>query len=359
MTGKVEVLEEAGADRATPRRGGGWFPMAVAFIVGLVAGAVFFGPVVAPTVEPTGVGSPTPLAPGEEAGPVGLARAVADFPDALVGIVSTQQSGPEYLLWPLARGPSTRGLPFGTNTRAAIDPSGVWIAALVDLPDGAGALLSVGRSTGVNPVVSGVDSFAWHETAVGSIGFLRSHEGRWGLWQAAAFPSPQLVADLGETHPGSLVAYGSWGWVFQSGPEVVVVADGVEQRHRGQFLDAHDRDLLIAVSGGVMILDDRGARILEHAPVSAGRISPDGTRAALLGDSGLSVVHLAEPSVLVAVERSVPADVVAWSSNSRFVMVPAAPRGVRIIDSATGSSAVHLSSHTFLDLGVIPLSGGS
>ena len=110
MTGKVEVLEEAGSDGAIPRRGAGWVPMAVAFVVGLVAGAVFFGPVVAPTVEPGGTDSSTPVAPGEESGPVGLARAVPEFPDALVGITTTQQSGPEYLLWPLARGPSTRGL---------------------------------------------------------------------------------------------------------------------------------------------------------------------------------------------------------------------------------------------------------
>src|SRR5690606_7831706 len=106
------------------------------------------------------------------------------FRRRLVAVVR-QNPGIDYLIWPVARGPALRAIPANDGNAVTIDPTGVWVATLTDVPGAPGGLLSLGRSTGIRPVTSGVDSYVWHDTASGIIGFLRHEEGSWGLYEAS------------------------------------------------------------------------------------------------------------------------------------------------------------------------------
>ncbi len=352
MSGGVEVLEEAGVDQPTPN--GSRRPWAVplaAFAVGVLAGAVFFGPVVAPTEDTVSPDPATPLAPGEEDGAGGVGRVVPGMEQALVAVV-TSPDGVEYLLWPLARSPSTLGLPASDAQTVTIDPSGLWLAMLTPLPDAEGNLFSSGRPTAVRPVVTGVDSYAWHDSALGRMALLRQVDGSWGIYEAAAFPDPEIRIELGPDHPGTLVGFGAWGWAMQGPASFDVV--GTERRsYQGRFLDSSPDGFLVSEAGDVVFVVGGNRLGLTTGEATAARFSPDGTRAAVLEADGVTIVTIDAVS-----EKHYPMDPGAeqldWAGD-RFVVVPRSSRGIWILDTETGETSAHLTDYDVSWAGVITL----
>lgn len=363
MAGGVEVLEEAGVDRPAPgeaRRP--WMVPVTAFVVGVFAGAVFFGPVATPSPAEVTLPDDTPaapLAPGEEEGAIGVARAVPGFGDALVAIVQSQP-GLEYLLWPTARGPNTRGIPVTAIDEVAVDQSGAWVASLSSVPDAVGGVLSLGRSTGMAPVVSGVDSFAWHDSAPGRIGFLRQTEGSWGLYEASAYPVPELAVDLGPVRPGPVLAYGDWGWVVDSGGGFEVVTDVGRTAYEGAFLDSRRGEFLILRQGSLVIDGGRtGPEVLSAAPdLVDASISPDGSRVAILESGMITVFDRQEGAPVLRHPVSRQANELYWAGEG-FLAVPGSPRGLTLIDLEGNSATTVLGGYTVHWAGIIPLSGRS
>ncbi len=361
MAGSVQVIEEAEVERPRSARANRpWLPLLAAFVVGVMAGAVFFGPVVSQPTESTVDDTPgTPLAPGEEEGAVGLARTVSGFEDALVAIVESP-AGFEYLLWPLARGPNTRGIPVTASDGFDIDLSGAWIASLSDLPDVEGGVLSLGRSTAISPVVSGVDSFAWHDTAPGRIGFLRFDEGSWGLYEASAYPIPKLQVDLGPDYPGPMLAFGDWGWaVGGAGGFEVITADGVTP-YRGQFLDSRDGEFLVLREGSLILEGGRiGSLVLSAAPdLVDASISPDGSKVAMLAAGMITVFDRQEGAPVLRHPAPTLSSELYWAGPG-FVAVPGSPRGLTLIDLEDNAATTVLEGYAVHWAGIIPLSGGS
>lgn len=371
MIREIQVVEDAIVDGpGLSRRSTPWVRMLVAFAVGLGSGAVFFGPVVNTTLDTAAANPDTPMVLGDPIGPVGLATALPGFPDAIVAIIETPDRSIEHLLWPQARGPSTRQLPVTPGSTLELEVSGIWVALTQVVPDGEGSLLSMGRPTGVNPVASGVGAMAWHDSAQGTVGFTRLHEGIWGLWKATSFPIPDLVTDLGRAHqPAGQLAFGAWGWAISStepGHVAVLDPDGTPKTTvEGLVLGSGSRGLLVLTDTGVVLVEANGAlQVLElpagsSGTVVAGAISPDGTRAALLTSVGIAVVGLDDPSRgdwKVAEGGKAP---VAWSSDSGFVLFPAAPMGVLVLDTETGAVELVLDDVAVHSVGVIGLSGSS
>lgn len=362
MPDSVQVLEEAQIERPRPMRDRrAWASVVVTFAVGVAFGAVFFGPVVDPGTDPDDAADDGPVAPGEEVGPVGLARAIPGMPDAVVAIVASQDAGIEYLLWPLARGPSTRSLPAGPGASVSIDPSGGWVAVLTPVPDSEGGLLSTGRSTAVRPVASGVDSYAWNDSAPGNIGFLRFHEGSWGLWRASAYPVPGLEVDLGGEYPGELVAFGDWGWALQRpGSFRVVSPNGSSRDYEGRLLDVAESAFLSLVSGDVMLYDALGGAdlVADQTPgVMAAAFSPDRSQVAILYPGAVTVVSVDGSAPPIGHRLPPQTGSIVWSSDAGFILASLSPRGLRVIDVRTGQTWLHLTDYTVIGVGVVPLSG--
>lgn len=360
MPGKVQVVEVAEATGPRSHRDSrAWLVATLTFAVGLLAGSVFFGSAVTPTPSSVPGVTPTPPPiPVDETEPSGLADVVPGFADALVAVVRGQ-AGVDYLLWPIAKGPTRHAIPVAQGDAATIDPSGIWIATLTDVPDSVGEMLALGRFTGIRPVLSGVDSYAWHDSAVGMIGFLRHQDGAWGLYDASAFPVPRLRLELGEDHPGTLVAYGDWGWALQRSGRIDVVSEAETVTIAGTLLDTQAGDFLVHDSGSVSLIGASGADIvLDQAEVSAGAFSPDGSKLAILDSSGVTILGR-DGSLVSSRQPLFPrTQQLSWAGE-RFVLIPASPRGVRILDLETGAMTTHLTEFTVHWVGVIPLSAGS
>lgn len=367
MTGETQVVEDATVDQereptsSPPRL---W--VVLAFVVGLAFGAVFFGPTVNPAPDPVQPDANTPLAPGLPIGAVGVATAIPEFPDAVVAITQNG-SAAEYLLWPQARGPSGITLPVEAERPIRIDVSGVWVAMTQLVPDATGDILSVGRAAGLSATVSGVGSIAWHDSAHGTLGFTRFLDGRWGLWRTQAFFNPHLVADLGSGGDALLHAWGDWGWAIGRGGEGVDVMapDGSTSRSFDGLLGSGPSAAVVESGRTVMLVPAAGPPVplelpegLSGSPVTAA-VSPDGARVAVLTPRQAVVVGRDGTPVRLWDDLRAPRGPLAWSSDSRFLLVPLTPRGVAALDIETGSATTVLDDFAVRWLGVIPLSGPS
>ncbi|HEX6947692.1 MAG TPA: hypothetical protein VF246_10120 [Acidimicrobiia bacterium] len=360
MAGGVQLIDEAeeslARERVSDRR---WLVVLGAFLVGGFTGAILFGSAVLPTAPSmTEATLPPPSASTLQDDAPGLGEVVEGFDDALVAVVGST-TGIDYLLWPIARGPTLRAIPTVQGEAATIDPTGVWIATLTPVPGSAGDLLSLGRSTSIRPVVTDVDSYVWHDTTPGLLAFLRFDERSWSIWEASAFPVPTKRVDLGPEYPGSLVAYGSWGWALQRAGEFEVVSaaqrgpdgSGV-MTYPGTLLDTRDDVFLAYDSGRVQVIRN-GLPLMhvERPVVSAGALSPDGSKAALIESGGVSVLEFASGEV-VFFPLSPQSTQLAWADN-RFVVVPSSPRGVRILDLERGEMTLQLTQYTVYWAGTI------
>ena len=366
MGGDVRVIEDGIERDHRDARPGVWLWLLVGFVVGLGSGVVFLSPTANPSPPTTtGPQQTAPPPPNRPADPVGISQVVAGFPDALVAIVETESRSLEYHLWPVEGGIVIRSLPAGITDNVSLDAFGTSLAVAAGIPGEEEALLSMGKSTGITPMAFGVRSFRWHDSSGGYLSYTGVEGGSWGLWTITALRVPELVASDSTVEPGILAAWGDWGWAVYH-PETVsfdlltesgelrTSVEGVpfDSHQSGWLLVLSDRVTLVSAGGGIRALtvppDAAGAP-------SAGSISPDAAKVALLGSEGLVIAEVDGGAEPVRLEVEWRAADLAWSSDSRFVLIPGF-RGVTVVDTETSSVQTVMRNEIVQGVGVIPLS---
>jgi hypothetical protein len=365
MTGGGVQMMEDGVDRdQRPVVPGTWRWLLVGFVVGLGAGVVFFSPPVNPS--PTVTTTPQRLTPGQpdlSADLIGISQVVPGFPDALVAIVETETRSLEYHLWPVKGGLVVRSLPAGTSDIAEIDQFGTWVAVSAGVAGEGSRLLSIGKPTGVSPVVSGIDSFQWHDSSSGYLSYTSVNDGIWHLWSVGGTRVPALVATDSSRLTGVLATWGDWGWavyhpesgsfdLFNESGELRTTVVGVPlASHRSGWLLVVGEQLSMVSAGGGISAVPVPADVA--GVPSAGSISPDGRQVALLGSDGLVVAEVegGEPLHFDLDWRKAE---ISWTSDSRFVLIPGF-RGVTVVDVENSTVQTVLPNAIVHDVGVIPL----
>lgn len=369
MTEQVRVVDGDVPERpaAGPPRSN-WLLFALGFAVGLGVAVVF--------LTSTGVTTPTattadvvgvPITPPEDTDPdiPGIGEVVDGFPDAMVAMLETEGRSLTHLLWPIGGPPVERPLPAGGIGMARFDSSGRWLAATMFVPDQEGSLLSVGIASSFAPLVSGVTSFAWHDSESGELAYTQVSGGEGSLWVVHSDRRPSQV--VGGLDPMARVsAWGEWGFVvgdpaanqmilYNIGGEYRAVLDGAAYgSHPSGWIIAFDHELmLVSAGGGVSRL---GTEIDVVGAVMNAEFSPDRSLVAVRGDRGLLVVDAGDGSVLRS--ATVPGDNadLTWSSDSRFVAFPHF-RGVVVVDAASEAMVTVLGNRSVEAVGVIPLTG--
>ncbi|MGH3650500.1 MAG: hypothetical protein ACRDU9_07285 [Acidimicrobiia bacterium] len=361
---RESMVIEDGVDgsRSVSKPKSGWILAAVGFAFGLGVGVV----VTYPAAVPTPVGAVVEPAIDEEVTPpedlsnIGISGSVPGFPDALVGVGDAVGSGLDHLLWPL-RGPLVvRTMTGGSDVR--FDATGQFLAMSEQVPALDGLLLSMGRFNGIRPVISGVTSFAWHDSESAELSFTTETDGEWKLFRVSANFTPKSITTEA-INGGSVAAWGDWGYAIQTEDEMVVLltSDGrlkdvepgvaLASHHTGWVLVDDDGLKLLSAGGGVRGL---GAPAVPVRRVLTATFAPDGQKVALGGTAGVAVLDTTGVSdVSMVSNQSSPW--VAWSSDSRFVIAPA-PSGVLIHDLDSGETSRVLIGHTVVAADVLPVS---
>lgn len=342
MVPDAMVVEDGVEEKVPPRRSRSqWMIAAVSLAFGFAMGTL-----VTTGVEQTEEeAQPTDTVPVvEEVSPesAGVSAAIEDFPDAMVGVGGGSGAGLEVWHWPSDGPLATRGMTDGANVR--FDATGQFVALTEAIPDLPGSMLSMGRFNAIRAVQSGVTSFAWHDSRSGEMAYTTEQDGSWQLYQASRTLIPELVIE-DRFRGGSVVGWGDWGYAIQT------VDDGVALvNENGEFKDfeegvafaSHelgwifmtDGDLkLVSAGGGVERLMPLGD---ELDPPSAASFSPDRSHVAVAGRTGVAVLDI-DDRELRELSPRFPAEWVAWSSDSRFVMVPA-QSGIYVHDLESGTA---------------------
>lgn len=344
--------------------------MVIGFTAGLATGVILtstadFG---AEAVSPDQVLAPSTTelvdGGGAESTSRGIWELVDGFPDALVVLMETEGHSLTHLLWPVARPPVERPVPAGSFGTARFDFSGRWLASTTAVPGDVGSTLSMGILSSFTPLVSGVTSFAWHDSEPGDLAYIRVSGEEGSLWTARPDRTSSLVVD-GLDPSVTLSSWGDWGFALQDPVERRVVlftpdgelrsfVDGVAYgSHPSGWIVVSDGELvLVSAGGGVSRL---GTDLDAVGAVLNAEFSPDRSLIAVRGDEGLVVVDADDGSRLRNVELPASNPDLAWSSDSRFVLAPHF-RGVLVVDSHTASMSTVLGGRSVAAVGVIPLS---
>ena len=367
MASDVRVVED-GLDQRPPvrRSTSAWVWLTTGIAVGLLFGVVLFTPSTADVDELPAAATAPPIASIEEpANPQGIADAIPGFPDALVVVTSDDGQSLSHILWPVERDKVTRSLPGGDSGKVSFDVSGTWIATATHVPDAEGFVLSMGRATFLVPLASNITSFSWHDEESAFLSYTQIVDRQWLLWVVGPDRNPDLIA-RGLDDRGDVAAWGEWGWALQTQSGVVTLLTSTgefKEAHDGIALDSHptlgividdDGLMLISTSGVVSVLD---ASVDSIGGAGAAEVSPDGTKLAVVGGSGLEVLPVdGEGEVIHAPFTTGPFQV-TWSSDSRFVIVPWVG-GIIVVDTVeTGRRYEDLTSQRVRAVAVIPLSG--
>lgn len=293
----------------------------------------------------------------------GIGEVIPGFPDTLVTVSQSGSSALTHVIWPVAGPEVTRPLPVGGFAPVKFDQSGEWLAMATDVPDSDGLLLSVGIPSRVTPLVSNVTSFSWHDSRQADLSYMQLVDGALSLWVVHANRVPELAVQ-GLPEHGQVAAWGDWGWavqdpvgasvlLFDSSGELIDVRDGVA-------FDSAPNGSVVIVDEGVSLVNVDGTEQTIDSPrdpvgtVVAAGLSPDGLQVAVLGTDAVEVAPLFGDGEVIHLGASFGVPQIVWSSDSRFVVVPAA-RGVMIIDTQAGLPQVVQTRETIRALGVIPL----
>lgn len=288
----------------------------------------------------------------------GVSEVIPGFPDSIVAVGGGVGAGFEVWHWPSDGPPATRGMTDGEDVR--FDVTGQFVAVAEPIPGLRGFLLSMGRFNSIRAVRSGVTSFAWHDSRSGEVAYTTEDEGRWQLYHAARTLVPQTVLD-GRFETGAVVAWGEWGYAIQIEEDQLALVNGegdVKDFESGKGYSSHesgwvfmtDDDLKIVSAGGgvrrFMPLPE------ELEPISAATFSPDASMVAMAGPLGVVVLDL-DSEELTELSPAFPADWVAWSSDSRFVLAPA-QSGVYVHDLDSGQTHQVLAGRSVAAASVFP-----
>lgn len=360
MAEQVRVVDVETAERppsATPRSGWALFVLGVA--VGIGAAIVFVTPTgPSPTATTTSAEIAPPITSEEpQAQAPGVAEVVEGFPDALVAVSRSSGSSLNHLLWPHAGALNVN--PMAGGDEVLFDSSGRYVVLASDVPGGAGAVLSLGRHHQIRSVAAGVTGYAWHDSEPGVLAFTAVSEGIWRLSTVASSFEPVVVMES-DTERGRIVAWGDWGWAIQSDSEVTLLTTGGELKDTepGTALASHHTGWLLVHADGPKLVSAGGGVIALETDLAVGRpraaaFSPNASKLAVAGPRGVSIVYLDTETVETV---DIPADAVAWSSDSRFLLA-ASGAGVIVFDDVMNSIEAVLRQHSVLTVSVVPLTG--
>jgi hypothetical protein len=356
MSDRLQVIEDGAAPAPEPESTRpSWVLVLVGFVVGLGLGILVVQPspdedLEAPAVTTTTVAEVT-TSPEDPLEGQGVSDVIAGFPDAIVGVARTSGSALEHVLWPVSGEPIVRAMAGGNDV--ALDVRSQFIALSEEVPGPDGNLLSLGRFNTIRPLTTGVSSYAWHDSTIGSLAYTSAEDGGTVLFTVRADLQSVSVVDLLEPDV-SLVGWGEWGWALQQGSDQVVLLnpDGeFKDSEAGVALATHSSGWIFAVEGDVekLISSGGGVRLLDAEL----EISPDASKVAVAGTFGIAVIDLDNGGVRNL--AAFPAPSLSWSSDSRFVIAPSAS-GIVVFDlDGSDPGYVALREHWFLAAGVTPL----
>jgi hypothetical protein len=363
------VIEDARESEPIPtsRPHIGW--LAAGLLIGaaltvLALGIDTSGPPVETTIEglsPQVVGS-------------GIGDQIVGFPDSLVAARRSDGQALELVTWPVAGVSYARDIPVGTVSppqALAFDVSGRRIATLLPVNGRSDGVLYAGPPDSASIMHPDATGFAWHDSRPSALAFSTSTDGALTVWKSFGnLADSVLVAQLADVS-GRIAAWGDWGYALQdTANNAILLLDPDGQRVdaplAGRILDSHPSGR-IAVDLDGLVIYDVVARTMSSYEVEgdilAGRLSPDGLHAAVLTADQVTVV-LVDPtarngslgSASYPTTHGFPE--LAWSSNSRFVMLPGY-RGITIIDTNGGGTSESMSGDTFISVGIVPFGEGT
>ena len=366
MSDRLQVIEDgaASAPRPEPSRPS-WLLVLVGFVVGLGLGIVVVQPDPDPDLE---VAAATSTTVAEEATSTtveeglegqGVSDVIPGFPDAIVAVARTSGSALEHVLWPVSGEPIARAMTGGNDV--VLDVRSQFIAMSEEVPGRAGELLSLGRFNTIRALTTGVSSYAWHDSTIGSLSYTAEDDGVTALYTVRA--DLQSVSVVDSLEPGAtLVGWGDWGWALQreSGEIALLNPDGeFKDSETGTALATHSSGWIFVVDGEdeKLVSSGGGVRRLDaDLDVGTPRVasfSPDASRLAVAGTFGIEVLDLDTAQIVTLADF--PAPSLAWSTDSRFVVAPTAS-GIVVFDLDRPTQGyVALRQYWFLSAGVAPL----
>lgn len=366
MSDRVNVVEDGltttRPGRPTRPSRPSWIQGAVGFALGLGLGVLVVSPggdlpEDAPVPTTVAVAEPTVTSTLPIEREPGLAEVVDGFPDALVAIARTTSTSLDHVLWPHRGEVRVRSMTGGEHI--VLDVGSQFIAFSDRVPGLSGSLLSMGRFNSIQPVASHVTSYTWHDSEPARLAYTQDAGQGALLFTVKADLNPVLV---GEIEDGSEVAaWGDWGWAIQqSGTILLLSPDGAfKDTEVGTAYASHGTGWVFAMEGDEAKLVSAGGGVRRiQAPLGVGAIrraafSPDGTRVAVVGATGVVVVDVETQEIGQLTEFTSTS--VAWSTDSRFVAI-AAPSGLLVVDLEEPVVGYRvLTDHSALAVGVLRL----
>jgi hypothetical protein len=363
MSNNVTLIEDGVAPPARRERNRPSWALAVAgFVVGLGLGVTVVGPPPAETEQPSSLTTPTGEPPVATLGtaPVspGLGDVIPGFLDALV-VVSDRGGGAlDRILWPNRSGLTVTSLTGGSGV--LLDAQAQHVAMSTTVPGLDGVILSMGRPSAVEPVASGVTSYVWHDSTSGWLGYTVDSGSTTQLFTTKGeFASTHVVELAGAG--ATVVGWGDWGWALQdpAGEVVLLTSEGeFRDSEVGLALDTSSSGWVFMAEGGDLKLVSAGGGVrriapsAEVGPIRAARFSPDGQMVAISGSDGLVVLDV--ESGAVGELSGMDTDVIAWSSESRF-LITGTGAGVVIFEIGADTVQAMLREHPVVQVGVVPL----
>jgi hypothetical protein len=304
----------------------------------------------------------------------GIGDQIVGFPDSLVAARRSDGQALELVTWPVAGASYARDIPVGTVSppqAVAFDTSGKRIATLIPVNGHTDGVLYAGPPDSAFIVNRDATGFAWHDSRPSALAYTTITDDALTVWTTFGNLADSVsVAQLPGVS-GRIAAWGDWGYALQQtvGDEIVLLdPDGqaVDAPLAGRILDSHPSGRIAVDLDGLAIYDVEARSMSTYevdGDILAGRISPDGLHAAVLAADHVTVVLVDETarngslgSVSYPTTHGFPE--LAWSSNSRFVMLPGY-RGITIIDAKGGASSESMSDDTFIAVGIVPLGEGT
>lgn len=366
MADDLQVLEDGVAPNPQPPPSRpSWLLGVVGFALGLGLGVVVIRPAPAEapatTVSAFAVeeSSPpaTPATTVDATGP-GVRDEIPGFPNAIVAVAHTTSTALDYLLWPLEG--ELRGRSIAGGDGVSLDVGSRFVAMSDDVPGLDGVLLSMGRYNSVQPVATGVTSYAWHDEASAFLSYSAPVDGGTGIFVVQADLASKPVAVVASP-AAEIAGWGDWGWALQTGPSEIVLLnpDGeFKDSEQGVALATHPSGWVFVMEGSrpKLVSAGGGVRRIHAEPavgtISDAAISPDRSLVAIAGPEGVELLDIESEHILGLSDVVMPS--LSWSSDSSFVVGPAAG-GAVALDVDAGTAYSILSRYTVLALGVIPL----
>jgi hypothetical protein len=354
----VEGVEES--SRPPTRPPSGWIWLAIGLLIGFgLALVVLTGADTPDAVAETGTTVATP-----ETLAVGVADHVAGFEDDLVVVSVGDGQNLDKVLWPANDKRIVTQLTPSADSIVEIDNSGQWMAIGAPVGIEGQLFLTVGTTTSNVALDSSATGFSWHDTAPGSLAFSRAGSQDWRLVTAQP-PSLPRPVDVPAGTDGYLVAFGDWGYVLQSRGEAYVLGrtGEVVMVIPGMVLDSHPDVGLVVLNGEVsgVGFDQKPFEIqgsFSKLEPLAAAISPDGAKVAVTGSRGVKVSPLGDSGQVTEMFTTSSPRSIAWTSDSRFVVVPLV-RGLAVIDTIQGGVPVVLLEHLqVVAVGTVPGGAG-